>query len=774
MEPKARQMGLAEVAAEEESTAWTPHTTLQEVRDDLRAFAREAMEEHDVNAQLFATEADKAVRLLDVLMGKYDAVVMNPPYGTTTSKAREYLKRTFPNSHLDIYCTFVERCLDLSSIGGYVGALTSRSFLLLPTFANFRRRFLLSAFSLLTLAEFDVGLLDDATVRPTAYVIRNKPFQSEDISAFFGLRKAVEWKCALESCLQALTCTRADPRVHVRTLGEFGQLGGSPLSYWIPPALRELFQRHHPLDRDQANKPEAPKVANVTNGLQTGRDERFQRWYWELPQLGFGEHWKPVTIVGSFSPYYKDLRTVVDWAEDGNRIAQAPYTSIFTGREHYFQEGLTYPNTSERGLDVRYLPAGTIPSRAGPGIYPVHPDYSLWYLMGILNSRIAEYLLTGLTVDRVHQVGMLASLPIASGRGKARLETASRFTFDLKASWDCGNEICTRFCQPWLLQSALPDSQAFSLGLGRVLGLLGQDAPSPSAASSFSTLAALLDRARAIEDAADTRLQLLQVEMDEAVYDLYEISPGDRALIERELGERPPELVWPQMEGKSDQEKRREHVRRLFSYYALQAVRGDADGIVPLAGGASREPYLVDRVRAQMEAEFGPQVAYQFEQDAAEYLGRSLEEWLHRYFFHQFHAKLYKNRPILWHLTSPKGYFSVLVDYHQMTRDTLPKVQTLYLWPQMESARTRLAAARAHGASLKEIADLEEELADLEDCNGRLQQVIQGTVEVDLPEWAVGPYRKGQPPYDPDLDDGVAVNLLPIQEAGLLPVKKVV
>ena len=106
--------------------------------------------------------------------------------------------------------------------------------------------------------------------------------------------------------------------------------------------------------------------------------------------------------------------------------------------------------------------------------------------------------------------------------------------------------------------------------------------------------------------------------------------------------------------------------------------------------------------------------------------------------------------------------------------DMLPRVQTRYLRPQMEAARTRLAAARTHEASLKEIADLEDELSDLEDCNGRLEQVIQGTVKVDLPEWAVGPYRDGRPPYDPDLDDGVKVNLLPIQEAGLLPVKKVV
>jgi len=116
----------------------------------------------------------------------------------------------------------------------------------------------------------------------------------------------------------------------------------------------------------------------------------------------------------------------------------------------------------------------------------------------------------------------------------------------------------------------------------------------------------------------------------------------------------------------------------------------------------------------------------------------------------------------------------VLVDYHKLTRDTLPKVQTLYLWPQIESARTRLAGARAGGASMKAVGDLEDEIGDLEECNRRLEAVIQGTVKVDLPDWARGPYRNGQPPYDPDLDDGVRANLLPAQEAGLLPGKKVV
>ena len=47
-------------------------------------------------------------------------------------------------------------------------------------------------------------------------------------------------------------------------------------------------------------------------------------------------------------------------------------------------------------------------------------------------------------------------------------------------------------------------------------------------------------------------------------------------------------------------------------------------------------------------------------------------------------------------------------------------------------------------------------------------------MKVELPKWANGPYRNGKPPYDPDLNDGVKVNLLPIQKARLLPIKKVV
>ena len=393
-------------------------------------------------------------------------------------------------------------------------------------------------------------------------------------------------------------------------------------------------------------------------------------------------------------------------------------------------------------------------------------------MLGILNSALIEYLLTAFTVDRVHQNGMLASLPIAlEADHEALISSNSKSFYNIVRFWDTGNELSTRFTAPWLLQLARPESDAYAQGLGRVLELLGGDAPEISLPEPV-TLDAILDAVRAIEQAADARLQRLQAEIDEAVYDLYEISPADRELIERELGDRPPELVWPQMERKSDRAKREEHVKRFIYTYALQAVREDDDGIVPLAGCAAREPALMDRVRAKLEETFGPTTAYDLEREAAEYIGRDVEKQMHTYFFHHFHAGLYKKRPILWHLTSDKKHFAVMLDYHRLDRDTLPKVRGLYLWPQMEEVRTRLAAARAE-ENVSLTGELEEELEDLKGFEERLEAVIEGQVKVKLPEWANGPYRDGKAPYDPDLDDGVKVNLLPIQKARLLPVKKV-
>lgn len=363
-----------------------------------------------------------------------------------------------------------------------------------------------------------------------------------------------------------------------------------------------------------------------------------------------------------------------------------------------------------------------------------------------------------LTPDRDRIPGTLGRLPILPSID-IKADSVSRSAVelhDLKAAWDTGNELCTRLTLPWLIQ----------VHQGTLLTDFGGLRPTAQPASQ---LASLLNSVRAIEKAADARLQTLQALIDEVVYDLYQISADDRALIDRELGERPPELVWPQMEGKSDGEKRREHVRRLLSYFLLQALKEKRDGILLLTAGTGQATAL-DEIQDRLEAEFGEAAAFHMEGEIKQVLGRDITDWLDREFF-KWHVKLYKSRPLVWHLASPGNHFACFLHLHKLDRDTLRKVQTLYLWPRRRSAESELDAAKA-AESPRRIEAAETVLDDLAEFEKRLLAVIQAQVACEIPDWAEGPYREGV--YDPVLDDGVKVNIMPLQEAGLLRYGKVV
>jgi len=758
LESAVRQMGLADLADDEEqAAAWTPHYTLRELRDDLRKFARRALDEHDLNAQLFATEADKAVRLLDVLMGEYDVVVMNPPYGQALDWS------LIPEAYKvkkNIYCAFLLGARSLLSPNGYVGALTDRTYLLLISYAKFRKSIL---HTMPILAGLDLGwnVLDDANVATVAAVF-GKDLGIEQATFIRCLDVEKKEKFFLSELTSCLSGSRASSTFSVN-LSDLDFVPMHTFCYWAPSKILRAFRKYRKLE---------PGFGIVRKGLSPGNTPRFVREHWEIQPDKIGMHWwASYANGGSFSPYYRDNSSVVLWRNEGKAIKAITPRSVIRSEDLYGKPGLTYGKRHHL-LNVQFLEKGHVFSNEGY-IIRSKTQYDDVQLAALLNSFVLRFTIN--LISGLHkEVTSVKNLPIPEAglaKEKPSLQIA-RTLYHLKQAWDTGNEICTRFTAPWLLQLAQPESDAFAQGVGRVLELLGDDAPEVTLPEPV-TLDALLDGVRAIEQAADARLQRLQAEIDEAVYDLYEISPSDRELIERELGDRPPELVWPQMEGKSDRAKREEHVKRFIYTYALQAMREDDDGIVPLAGCAAREPALMDRVRARLEATFGPTTAYDLEREAAEYIGRDVEKQMHTYFFHHFHAGLYKKRPILWHLTSDKKYFAVMLDYHRLDRDTLPKVRSLYLWPQMEEVRTRLAAARAD-ENVSLTGDLEEELEDLKDFEERLETVIEGQVKVKLPKWANGPYRNGQAPYDPDLDDGVKVNLLPIQKARLLPVKKVV
>ena len=88
------------------SPTWGPIYTVEQMLIQLRDFARKALAEHDINAQIFAGETAKSIALLDVFLHDYDVVVMNPPYGHTVDNAKMYLKNAYPITKNDLFMAF--------------------------------------------------------------------------------------------------------------------------------------------------------------------------------------------------------------------------------------------------------------------------------------------------------------------------------------------------------------------------------------------------------------------------------------------------------------------------------------------------------------------------------------------------------------------------------------------------------------------------------------------------------------------------------------------
>lgn len=146
--------------------------TIEEIENRLRTYLREAAEVHDMGSLLFGLDAERAVQLADILTERYDVVLMNPPYGAMPARCKEYAREHYPRTHRDYYAAFIEQAVDLCREGGYVGALTGRTFLFLKSFQKLREEILRQDAPPEVVWDLGFNVLDEATARYAAFTLR--------------------------------------------------------------------------------------------------------------------------------------------------------------------------------------------------------------------------------------------------------------------------------------------------------------------------------------------------------------------------------------------------------------------------------------------------------------------------------------------------------------------------------------------------------------------------------------------------------------------------
>lgn len=203
-----------------------------------------------------------------------------------------------------------------------------------------------------------------------------------------------------------------------------------------------------------------------------------------------------------------------------------------------------------------------------------------------------------------------------------------------------------------------------------------------------------------------------------------------------------------------------EEARRLIREVQAFNPLSDEDGIVCLPP-VNGEHAAAERLREYLQAVYGPAWNNQTLVQLLAQEGSSktsLEDWLREEFFEQ-HYKLFHHRPFLWHIwDGRRDGFSAIVNYHQLTKDNLSKLIYTYLgdWLRQSEAKVKSGESGAEGL-LSAARQLQE----------KLLLILEGEPPYDIfVRWK--PLEEQPLGWDPDLNDGVRLNIRPFVEAGVL------
>lgn len=187
------------------------------------------------------------------------------------------------------------------------------------------------------------------------------------------------------------------------------------------------------------------------------------------------------------------------------------------------------------------------------------------------------------------------------------------------------------------------------------------------------------------------------------------------------------------------------------------SVFADADGIVCIPS-VRGEQGAADRLFSLLEAAFGKELDVNALISSTGTSSQNIEQWLRNDFFEQ-HCSLFQHRPFIWQIWDGlRDGFSALVNYHSLTKQKLETLIYTYLadWISRQKAETEQGVSGA-----------QSRLAAAQDLKRRLELILEGEAPYDIfVRWK--PLEQQPLGWDPDINDGVRLNIRPFMTAQVL------
>ncbi len=287
---------------------------------------------------------------------KYFAVVTNPPYmgsGGMNHLLNSYVKEEYPDSKSDLFAVFIERCGEMTVVGGYTAMITQHAWMFLSSYEKLRKRLFKNG--IINMAHLGARAFEEIAgevVQTTAFV-----FSGSTLVDYFGTYiRLVD----SPDYIAKETDFLAGKKLHRARGVDFAKIEGFPFSaYYLNPDIFECFS--NPLGN----------LLNCKTGLICGSNEKYIRFWQEVNycDIAFSaqslsntkylpETWFPYNYGGDRVRWYGGHHSVVNLHNDAQKMRQEP-NSMLRNSDYYFREGITWNRIGNgSNFHARIAPSG--------------------------------------------------------------------------------------------------------------------------------------------------------------------------------------------------------------------------------------------------------------------------------------------------------------------------------------------------------------------------------------------------------------------------------
>lgn len=718
------------------------------------------------------------LKLMQALTEKYCSVVMNPPYmgaGNMNSQLSKYVKDNYEEGKADMFSVFMILAIGLLKNNGKYGMINMHSWMFLSSFERLRKTILETQQidNLLHLGPRTFDELSGEVVQNAAFVITKCKPSENTHGAYYRLVAGgnCHTKESMFLELEEIDTESADQRkIFFPNISQsnFEKIPGSPIGYWVSEKMIETFDSVHPISF----------YADARLGMNTGSNELFLR---EWSEVDFNnicitcssheesktiDHfkWYPYNKGGGTRKWYGLREKVVDWWKGGvnihkfNNIPMTCNGAPVRAKAVQFFEGASWSFVSSGRFSIRYSPKGSMFDGGGPSIF----SDKLIYILGFLNSNIANSFLKITNPTMNYQVGNISGLPLII-ENKFNIECKVNDSISIsKQDWDA-HETSWDFQQNELIALS-------KQGLGNVITSIDDEV-----VMNYHVLELLLTEYKAKWKDLFVQLHTNEEELNRQFIEIYGLQdeltpevPLDEITIlqQGEIKIDDNEIKWNDdvimkqlisyaigvWMGRFRLDKPGLHIahpapteEEIAAYeYKNQNIEIDDDGIIPILPDDS--PFTDNarnRIVDFISTAFGAEKQIDNLNFLERALGKSVSDYLIKDFWKD-HKKMYQNRPIYWLFSSKKGAFQCITYMHRMDEYTLERIRQKYLLPYISFLDDKISAMQARDtlstAETRQMTKLKTMLDECREYHDRLHQYSQKNISFDLDDGVVKNY----------------------------------